>query len=220
MAYDGTTTQTVAYVSDIASNSSNLLAANNSWTGSNTFTQTINGNLSGNVTGNLTGNVTGNVTGNASTATLAAAATQLANTPTGCTAPAYAVSIDAFGNLSCTQVGFAQVSGTDTAHSNIVYNNQANTYTAGDKQSFVADATNAGMNVTGVTADPTTVAAGDVWFRTDLTHLFAYDGTTTQTVAYVMDIASNSAATCWRRTTAGRAATPSRRRLTGTCRGT
>ncbi len=49
--------QELAFLSDITSSSSNLLAANNSWTGSNTFSQTINGNLSGNVTGNLTGNV-------------------------------------------------------------------------------------------------------------------------------------------------------------------
>jgi len=41
----------------------NIPAANNTFTGSNTFAQTITGNLTGNVTGNLTGNVTGNVTG-------------------------------------------------------------------------------------------------------------------------------------------------------------
>jgi len=38
----------------------NIPGANNTFTGSNTFTQAINGNLTGNVTGNVTGDVTGN----------------------------------------------------------------------------------------------------------------------------------------------------------------
>src|SRR2546425_11054667 len=46
---------------------------------------------------------------------------------------------------------FAQLSGTDSATSNLVYNNQANTYGAGSKQTFVASNTLAGLSVgTGV----------------------------------------------------------------------
>jgi hypothetical protein len=55
----------------------NILSANNTFTGNNTFAQPIvgdltgdvTGNVTGNLTGNVTGNVTGDVTGNASTAT-------------------------------------------------------------------------------------------------------------------------------------------------------
>lgn len=58
-----------------------FLNANQTFTGSNTFTQPIvasggvDGNVTGNLTGNVTGNVTGNLTGNASTATTATTAT-------------------------------------------------------------------------------------------------------------------------------------------------
>ena len=58
---------------------------------------------------------------------------------------------------------FAQLSGTDSATSNLVYNNQANTYGAGSKQTFVASNTLAGLSVgTGVANDPSTPGTGDV----------------------------------------------------------
>ena len=43
------------------------------------------------------------------------------------------------GNLTCTQVDFSQLSGTATTGTSfLVYNNQANSFAADDKQSFVA----------------------------------------------------------------------------------
>ena len=49
--------------------SSTVLADNNTFSGSDTFANTITGNLAGNVTGNVTGNISGNAGGNANTAT-------------------------------------------------------------------------------------------------------------------------------------------------------
>lgn len=63
---------------------------------------------------------------------------------------------------------------------NVVYNNQANIYTAGMKQSFSADATNAGVRWVGVTANPSSLSSGDLWFRTDELKFKYYDGTTTR----------------------------------------
>jgi trimeric autotransporter adhesin len=66
---------------------------------------------------------------------------------------------------------FAQLSGTDTPTSHLAYDNQANTYTAGSKQTVQASSTTAGLAFGGVTADPSSQASGDVWYRTDLNHL-------------------------------------------------
>jgi len=71
--------------------------------------------------------------------------------------------------------------------STIVHTDQPNTYTAGKKQIFSSSATTAGEGFSGVTADPSTVAAGDRWFRTDIKHMRIYDGTTGQTVMYRSD---------------------------------
>jgi hypothetical protein len=61
-------------------------------------------------------------------------------------------------------------------HSATAYNDQANTFGAGLKQTFTPSATTAGLNHAGVTADPSTPAAGDLWFRSDLNHLKWRDG--------------------------------------------
>src|SRR5207248_3109188 len=83
--------------------------------------------------------------------------------------------------------------GTDTATSNLVYNNQANTYTAGSKQTFKASATLAGLSFDGgVATDPTTLASGDTWFNTAASHLKFFDGTTTKTLAFTTDIAAGT----------------------------
>ena len=88
---------------------------------------------------------------------------------------------------------FAQLSGTDSATSNLVYNNQANTYTAGSKQTFKASATLAGLSFDGgVATDPTTLASGDTWFNTAASHLKFFDGTTTKTLAFTTDIAAGT----------------------------
>lgn len=52
----------------------------------------------------------------------------------------------------------------------------ANTFTAGQKQTFGADATNAGIRAAGVSADPSSLAAGDLWYRSD-TEEWKYRGT-------------------------------------------
>lgn len=44
-----------------------------------------------------------------------------------------------------------------------VYNDQNNTYVAGNKQSFVGNATNAAFNVSGSAGDPSALSNGDVW---------------------------------------------------------
>ena len=63
-----------------------------------------------------------------------------------------------------------------------VFTDQANTFGAGFKQTFTTNATNAGANLGSVTADPSTKAAGDVWFRSDLKNLSYYDGSAVQRV--------------------------------------
>src|SRR5690348_187772 len=68
-----------------------------------------------------------------------------------------------------------------------VYTDQANTYTAGKKQTFSASGTTAGEAFGGVSADPTAAVAGDRWFRTDLHHMRIHDGTTAQSVMYQSD---------------------------------
>jgi len=88
---------------------------------------------------------------------------------------------------------FAQLSGTDSATSNLIYSNQANTYTPGSKQTFKASATVAGLSFDGgVATDPTTLASGDTWFNSAASHLKFFDGTTTRTLAFTTDIAAGT----------------------------
>src|SRR5437868_14095814 len=88
---------------------------------------------------------------------------------------------------------FAQLSGTDSATSNLIYSNQANTYTAGSKQTFKASATLAGLSFDGgVTNDPTTIVSGDTWFNSTANHLKFFDGTATKTLAFTTDIAAGT----------------------------
>ena len=83
---------------------------------------------------------------------------------------------------------FAQLSGTDSATSNLIYSNQANTYTAGSKQTFKASATLAGLSFdSGVNSDPSTPAAGDTWFNSSSNHLKFYDGAATKSLAFTDD---------------------------------
>ena len=64
------------------------------------------------------------------------------------------------GNVTVTNAGATH---TINLGSNAVVNNLANTYTAGKKQTFQADGTNAGMRLGGVTSDPSSQSAGDIW---------------------------------------------------------
>lgn len=53
----------------------------------------------------------------------------------------------------------------------------SNSFGAGAKQIFQASASTAGLNFAGVTSDPSSLASGDAWFRTDLHALKFSDGT-------------------------------------------
>lgn len=64
-------------------------------------------------------------------------------------------------------------------HAATVYNDQANVYTAGMKQTVQASASTAGLNFAGVTSDPSSPAAGDRWYRSDLNHMRFRDSAST-----------------------------------------
>lgn len=55
----------------------------------------------------------------------------------------------------------------------LVRNNQANSYSAGNKQTFQAGAGSAGFRWAGVSSDPSTLVEGDFWYRSDL-HTLRY----------------------------------------------
>lgn len=76
-----------------------------------------------------------------------------------------------------------------------VYTGQANSYTAGMKQTFAASATTAGFAFAGVTADPSGPASGDMWYRSDTSKVCFRD--TGATRAFVME---NLAATLTNKT--------------------
>jgi hypothetical protein len=59
-----------------------------------------------------------------------------------------------------------------------VFTDQANTFGSGSKQTFTPSASIAGFRHIGVTADPTTLVAGDEWMRRDLGQISWSDGTT------------------------------------------
>jgi hypothetical protein len=54
--------------------------------------------------------------------------------------------------------------GNLTTDSSVVRNNQANTYTAGSKQTFTLSATSAGLNLVSG-SDPSSLSQGDVWIN-------------------------------------------------------
>jgi hypothetical protein len=66
------------------------------------------------------------------------------------------------------------VSGNPTIDvgSNIVDKTAANTYSA--KQTFTPSASAAAINIAGVTANPSTLAEGDIWYRSDLHQICQY----------------------------------------------
>lgn len=73
-------------------------------------------------------------------------------------------------------------SGTTTIDvgSDIIQKDQANTYNAGSKQTVQASGTTAGFAFAGVTADPSSLSSGDLWYRSDLGKLYYRDGTTSR----------------------------------------
>lgn len=64
-----------------------------------------------------------------------------------------------------------------------VFTDTANSYTAGDKQTFQASSTTAGLNFAGVASDPSSLSAGDVWRNTASDSLKFRSGGGTQTLA-------------------------------------
>lgn len=59
---------------------------------------------------------------------------------------------------------------------NVMSLTTAQSVTAGIKKTFQANATNAGLRLAGVTANPSTPATGDLWYRSDTPALMYYDG--------------------------------------------
>lgn len=98
---------------------------------------------------------------------------------------------DSSTNVATTAWVKAQGYSTSGASPNTVLNNQANTYTAGSKQTFASSSTTAGEGFSGVSADPSTLVAGDRWWRTDLKRQRVYDGSTPQSLAYLSDLTSS-----------------------------
>ena len=176
----------------------------------NSFSGPLTGNVTGNLLGNVTGNVTGNLFGNADTATLAGTATNALNLG-GLAPSAYAV-LGAASNTFTGSLSAASFTGDGAALANLNASNlasgtvndtllstnvalitRANLFAAGKKQTFTANDNSvlngmAGLNLTGVTSNPQSLAQGDVWFRTDTNHLQFLDASNaTQSLAFLSD---------------------------------
>jgi hypothetical protein len=82
-------------------------------------------------------------------------------------------------NAKINDVAWSKIS---SVPSTLVKTDQANSYTAGMKQTVTADATNSGLKFGGVTANPSSLSAGDMWFRSDVGKLTYFDGGTAQSV--------------------------------------
>ncbi len=158
---------------------------------SSTITGTINGSqVIGNISGNAATATFATSAGSATTASSAGVAGALALTPNQCNTNLFATGIQANGNANCSAIGTAQLPST------VVYNNQANTFGAGLKQIFQSNGT-AGLNIAAALANtnPTSPAAGDVWFRLDLHHLHFYDGSATHRLMFTDDTIPGSQVT-------------------------
>ena len=70
--------------------------------------------------------------------------------------------------------------------------NNSVTYASGYKQTFTPASTNAGVNLGSLSADPTSLVAGDFWLRSDLKNLSYSDGSATHRV---LDATTTLAAT-------------------------
>ncbi len=202
MQDSGNNAQKIAFLSDIsAANVSGTVAIVNGGTGATTAsaalsnlggvpaTTTVNGQaLSGNVTLGAS-DVGADVAGAAATAQTNAElfATGAAN---GAVTTAETYSSIA-SNLTSGTVAQTLLPG------DVVYNNQANTYGVGDKQTFVSnDATAgaagvAGLNIAAAASSPQTVGAGDIWLTALDPHLQMQDsGNNAQKIAFLSDISA------------------------------
>ena len=66
----------------------------------------------------------------------------------------------------------------------------AQSVAAGIKKTFQSSATTAGLRLAGVAADPSTVIAGDTWYRTDLGRISFRDGTVIRRLATDTSVAT------------------------------
>jgi hypothetical protein len=127
----------------------------------------------------LPGSITSSTSGNAATATA------LAANAANCGANQYAAGVDASGAAEgCSQPSTSTLSDGGA----VVKNNQANTYTAGSKQTFASSSTTAGMNFAGVSADPSVPATGDLWFNTTSGRPKIFDGSIVHALAFQDDV--------------------------------
>jgi hypothetical protein len=134
------------------------------------------------------------ISGNAATATSAVTAASATTAASAAAVPfsgvttgsnTTALTIGTGGSLLATGTGVidaTQLGGVAAA--TYVRTDQANTYNVGSKQTFKASATVAGLNIFGVATDPTgPLAAGDIWYRSDLKRLQLFNGTSTNPFA-------------------------------------
>ncbi len=212
-------TQSLAFLSDFTGGN-NTYTGNNSFSGANTFSNAGNlftgsgagltalnaGNLASGIvpSARLTGSYAIDVSGNAATATTAAFATGAGsaasvpfsgvaagtNTAALTVGPGGSLITSGTGSIDATQLG-----GVPAA--TYVRTDQANIYGAGNKQTFVADATpttgKAGLNVAGITGDPAMLASGDLWFDLGLDHLrFRDNSSASHTLMFQDDTIQNN----------------------------
>ena len=179
------TTQMLAFSSDVTSaNASTLTTAE-------TFATTAANNAQ-NTAQTFATNAANNAQSTAETFATNAANTAQANAETFATSAATTAlnSAETFsGNASNITSGTL---GQSFLPNDVVYNNQANTYSAGKKQTFQTDATNAGLAFGGVTVNPSALANGDVWYRSDTKHVQLFDGTTAHQFMFTDDTIQNS----------------------------
>jgi hypothetical protein len=67
-------------------------------------------------------------------------------------------------------------------HAATVYNDQANTYTAGSKQTVAESATTAGLRLTGLAGNPSGLSNGDLWHNTTTSEVRAQLGGTSRSL--------------------------------------
>lgn len=88
------------------------------------------------------------------------------------------------GTTGNPTVDLGSVASTNLSDTSVIARtNQANTFSAGSKQTFSASATTAGLNIASVTADPSSPANGDMWYRSDTGKFRCYQaGVTTDCI--------------------------------------